>query len=464
VALSIRARLTLWYTLVTLGVLVLNAALLSAVHSRMGLGRVDQELAGNLTTVATGIRYELDHGLNVPEAVEDTLAELELPGAGIAVLDANRTVVGSRASGVPTPPSSILGDSTSRPVSFRTANVDVRLRAFEETYREQFYRVVVWTSLAPFAAERRTVMRTLWLAFPFAVLLAAAGGWILGWRALEPLSQMAHQANTIDEHRLDARLVVRDGGDELAALGSAFNSVLDRLAGALQAQRRFMADASHQLRTPLSVTRTAAQVTLAQQERTPAEYRESLTIVAEQTQRLTRIVDDMFTLALADLDARPLHVEELYIDEVVHDCVRAARVLASQREVAIDVRTPEDVQLRGDEGLVRQMVLNLVENAVHHTPPGGRVDVTAATAGTDVRVEVADSGAGIPEQDRERIFERFVRLDAAVGSNGGGGLGLPIARWIAQLHGGTLTLDSTGPRGSRFVVVLPKRSGNDRGH
>jgi signal transduction histidine kinase len=290
------------------------------------------------------------------------------------------------------------------------------------------------------------------------VVLAAAGGWILGWRALKPLSNMAQQANTIDARRIDARLHVDDAGDELSALGTAFNSLLDRLAGALQAQRRFMADASHQLRTPLSVTRTAAQVTLVSEDRTSAEYRESLTIIADQTQRLTRIVDDMFTLALADLDARPLQVSELYIDDVVHDCVRAARVLASQREVRIEVRTPDELQLRGDEGLIRQMVLNLIENAVRHTPSGKSVQVATTTAGDDVRVEVSDAGSGIPEQERERIFERFVRLDASVGSNGGGGLGLPIARWIAERHGGTLTLDSTGPRGSRFVAVLPLKN------
>jgi hypothetical protein len=204
VALSIRARLTLWYTLVTLSVLVLNAALLSAVHSRMGLGRIDRELDGNITTVATGIRYELDHGLNVREAVEDTLAELELPGTGTAVIDGNGTVVGSHASAVPSLSAAVLAASTSRPVSLGTANGDVRVRSFEEVHRRHFYRVVVWTSLTPFAAERSTLLRTLWLAFPFAAVLAAAGGWILGWRALKPLSEMAHQANTIDEHRLDA--------------------------------------------------------------------------------------------------------------------------------------------------------------------------------------------------------------------------------------------------------------------
>ena len=152
---------------------------------------------------------------------------------------------------------------------------------------------VVWTSLAPFDAERATVKRTLAVALPAGLLLATVGGWVVGWRALAPLSSMARQANAIDGRVLDTRLVVNEPGDELSALASAFNGLLDRLAGAFQAQRRFMADASHQLRTPLSITRIAAQVTLAQEERTIDQYRSSLQTVAQQAGRMTRMVDDM---------------------------------------------------------------------------------------------------------------------------------------------------------------------------
>jgi two-component system, OmpR family, sensor kinase len=315
---------------------------------------------------------------------------------------------------------------------------------------------VVWTSLAPFSADRATVMRTLWLAMPVGLLLAAVGGWLIGWRLLSPLSSMVRQANAIDDRRLDARLTVPGTGDELSVLAAAFNSLLDRLAVAFHAQRRFMADASHQLRTPLSIARTAAQVTLAKPERSVAEYRESLGTVAQQTERLTRMVDDMFELALADLDARPLQLEEVYLDEIVNECVSSARVLADDRAVTVAARTPADVQMQADPSLLRQMILNLVENAVRHTPVGGSVQVTLDADATRAQIAVSDTGPGIPESDRERIFERFVRLDG-IGSNGGGGLGLPIARWVAQLHRGTLALESTGSDGSRFVAVLPLR-------
>jgi signal transduction histidine kinase len=317
-------------------------------------------------------------------------------------------------------------------------------------------RLVVWSSLMPFEAERATLMRTLWVAMPVGLLLAVAGGWVIGWRLLSPLSDMARQANAIDDRRLDGRLVVPRTGDELSALAVAFNNVLERLATALQAQRRLMADASHQLRTPLSIARTAAQVTLAQDQRAVEEYRESLGTVARQTERLTRMVDDMFELALADLDARPLQLEEVYLDEIVNECVSSARVLANDRQVSVAARTPADVQMQADQSLLRQMILNLVENAVRHTPAGGSVQVAVRADDHRAEIAVCDTGPGIPDSDRERIFERFVRLDTS-GSVGGGGLGLPIARWVAQLHRGTLALESTGPGGSRFVAVLPLR-------
>jgi signal transduction histidine kinase len=290
---------------------------------------------------------------------------------------------------------------------------------------------------------------------PVGLLFAAVGGWLIGWRLLAPLSGMARQANAIDDRRLDCRLVVPGTGDELGVLASAFNSLLERLAVAFQAQRRFMADASHQLRTPLSIARTAAQVTLAQEARTGAEYRESLSTVARQTERLTRMVDDMFELALADLDARPLQLEEVYLDEIVNECVSSARVLANDRAVSVAARTPVDVQMQADQSLLRQMILNLVENAVRYTPAGGSVQVAVQADADRAEIAVSDTGPGIPDSDRERIFERFVRLDG--NGSGGGGLGLPIARWVAQLHRGTLALESTGPGGSRFVAVLPLR-------
>ena len=267
---------------------------------------------------------------------------------------------------------------------------------------------------------------------------------------------MAACADGIDTRRLDARLPVPAAADEIQRLAIAFNGLMTRLADAVHAQRRFMADASHELRTPVTVARTAAQVTLDSPHRTDAEYREALDIITLQTDRLTHVVDDMFLLARADVDARPLDLRYLYLDEMVTECVRAAAVLADKRRVGVTVQAPEGVQIRGDEELLRRMIMNLLDNAIRHTPDRGQVRASVSQEEGAVTVTVEDSGPGIPAAERERVFERFVRL-ATANSQTGGGLGLPIARWIAEQHHGTLRLDASD-RGTRFVMTLPLKA------
>jgi signal transduction histidine kinase len=203
----------------------------------------------------------------------------------------------------------------------------------------------------------------------------------------------------------------------------------------------------------VSVTRTAAQVTLSEAHRSEPEYREALDIVVSQTDRLTHVVDDMFLLALADVDGRPLVRRHLYLDEVVAECARAAGVLAESRGISLTLESPEGVQVHGDEELLRRMVMNLLDNGIRYSPAGGRVEMTISVDATRVTLSVRDSGPGIPASAQEQVFERFVRLQTSRPTSGGG-LGLPIARWIAEQHGGTLALESTSD-GCRFVVMLP---------
>jgi two-component system, OmpR family, sensor kinase len=451
--LSIRARLALWYGAVMLVVLSVLAVAVSWVHQRLVLEGIDDHLQGDIVAVSSVVANELDEGLDLRASALDALNELELQGSGVAILGPDRAILATRVSGAPVLAESIIA-SAAEPASTTSAGAGVRIIATDRAYKEYRFRVVAWTLLAPFEAERIALQNTIRAIIPIAFLVAATGGWVLGWRALRPLSAMAAQADRIDHRRLEQRLSVPNPDDELGRLGIAFNALLDRLSSAVQAQRRFMADASHELRTPVSIARTTAQVTLRGTSRTEPEYRESLEVVATQTQRLTKMVDDMFMLALADIDARPLFLQDVYFDEVLKDCVRSARVLAGIHGITIDVDAPADIQTRGDEGLLRQLVMNLLENAVRHTPEGGRVQVTARVSGTSMELIIEDSGPGVPDADRDRIFERFVRL-APPGSEGGAGLGLPLARWIAEQHGGTLRVDPRPGTGGRFVLQLP---------
>jgi signal transduction histidine kinase len=215
-----------------------------------------------------------------------------------------------------------------------------------------------------------------------------------------------------------------------------------------------MADASHELRTPVSVVRATADVALTRDHRDEAEYREALAIVGGQAGRLGRLVEDMLVLARADAGGYPLRPVNLYLDEVVTECRRAVDVLATERGVAIRAAESPDIPFRGDEDLLRRLVLNVLQNAVQHTPAGGSVAVDIHQESEAVRIRVTDEGPGIPAGDRERIFDRFVQLDASRRGQGAG-LGLPIARWIAEAHQGTLVLEQSGPGGSTFCVLLP---------
>jgi heavy metal sensor kinase len=450
--LSIRARIAVSYGLVIVTVLLVVAVAVSAVHQRLGLTRIDADLRANMRSVAGVVGSEIDERSSLPIGAHEALYELELPGFGVMVFDQAGTPLATRVSGAPAVPVETLR-AVAREAAPRTlAPERVRLAASSWSHGEHNYRVVVWTSLVPFDREHATVQNTIRASIPLAALAALMGGWLIVWRALRPLSQMAAVADSIDRRRFDARLPVSAPRDELRRLAVAFNALLDRLSEVVQAQRRFMADASHELRTPVTVARTAAQVTLAAT-RTEPEYREALDIISLQTDRLTHVVDDMFLLAVADAEGRPLILRYLYLDEMVGDCLRAAGVLAETRGVSLTLQAQPGVQLEGDEELLRRMMMNLLDNAIRYSSAGGRVRVTVTATDQTATVSVADSGPGIPASERDRVFERFVRLVPA-GAASGSGLGLPIARWIAEQHGGTLTLDGSDG-GTRVVMTLP---------
>jgi signal transduction histidine kinase len=286
------------------------------------------------------------------------------------------------------------------------------------------------------------------------LLLASAGGLWLGTVGLRPIAAMAHRAAALAPVGTED-LGESDRPDELGQFALAFNGLVARLRQALQTQRQFMADASHELRTPVSVIQSTADVTLAYENRNENDYRDALAIVGAEARRLGRLVDDMLVLARADAGGYPLRREPLYLNDLVVGCQRSAEVLARDRGVTIRASAADDVPFCGDESLLRRMILNLLQNAVTYTRPGGAVAVELSPNGRHVCIRVKDEGEGIAEADRVRIFDRFVQLDAARRA-AGAGLGLPIARWIAEVHGGSLELEESGSSGSIFRIVLPE--------
>jgi heavy metal sensor kinase len=454
VSLSIRARLTLWYTTVLSVVLAVSGAALYVVHSRSRLARLDEELARAGALLARIVPSDLEEGLDLSEAARSALEDVEMPGRTLAIFDANGVPLSSRWEALPQAAAAVLGERGQANETLETPAGAFRLYRARHEYRDTSYQVGVAESLAPVLDELARLRHALLGSFLFALLLAVVGGWAIARAALQPVTLMAAQARRITDRTPGFRLSSPNPKDELGLLAKAFNDLLARLESALSQQRQFMADASHELRTPVSIARTALEVTLSRSGRPEEEYRDSLGVVAGQMRRLSRIVEDMFTLARADASGLPLERRPIYLDELVADCVKEAKVLAAPKGVALECQGPGDLEVHGDERLLRHMLINLLDNAIHYTPSGGWVRVDHATRADAVEVSVTDSGEGIPEMERERIFQRFVQADAARSGNGAG-LGLPIARAIAEAHGGTLVLDRSDASGSRFLVRLP---------
>ena len=431
-------------------VLVVAGLLVITVHAQLELARLDDELTGALQTVAGVLHTEIDERMELKQAAGDMFEELNLPGLAVAVLDEGGEPLAATNTGLD---GAQLRDVGSGPAFIESRGQRWRARSSVAQYRGFTFRLVVWASMQPLDREDTTLREAVLLGVPIALVLAAIGGWVITTRALRPLADMARQADAIDQGLKRARLTVPNAADELGSVAKAFNALLDRVAGALGEQRAFMADASHQLRTPVSVVRTAAQVTLSRPDRTDDEYRESLDIVSHQAQRLTRMVDDMFMLAMVDADGRPLQRAALYINEIVESVAREAALLGIERGITITCATPEDVPFTGDEHLVRQMIWNLVDNALRYAPAESTITLAVERHPRLVHITVSDEGPGVAAADRDRIFHRFVRLESS-GGTAGAGLGLPIARWIAEAHGGQLAIDDQ-QHGCRFRITLP---------
>lgn len=287
-------------------------------------------------------------------------------------------------------------------------------------------------------------------------LVAAASAFALGWRlsgiALRPTAEITAQAEAIQAGTLSERITAHANVAEFTRLVTVLNAMLDRLDRAFQAQRRFTADASHELRRPLNVLRGDIEVAL-RRERSTAEYREALERSREEVVQLSRLAADLLLLARSDAGLPLEHLEEVDLLPLAERVADRYRPLASQRGVRIDVRGTSSA-VEGDPNLLERVITNLVDNAVKYSPSGGSVRVTVETTALSVRLTVSDEGPGIPPQDRAQLFTRFFRGDSARTRADGSGLGLSIARAGAEAHGGTIEL-GFAPRGATFFLILP---------
>jgi heavy metal sensor kinase len=295
-----------------------------------------------------------------------------------------------------------------------------------------------------------------------ALLLSAVAGYVLAFKSLSPVAAMSRQADRIGASNLHERLTVANPHDELGQLAMTFNRMLDRVDDAFEQQRRFMADASHELRTPVAILRGEADVTLSSDERSREDYRSTLIVIRDAADRLSRTVNDIFLLARVDASQVPTAPAPLYLDEIVADTCRAMRSLAAQRRITLECDAPAEIAYVGDVALLERLVMNLVDNAIKYSDGSGIVAVRLDRGARCISLTVENGGRGIPPDARAHVFDRFYRVDAArthaahdAAVTSGSGLGLAIAKWIAELHGGTLELTSSVPGRTVFTFRLP---------
>lgn len=447
---SVRGRLTTWYSLVMIAVLVTSAVAVVVVDRRKALERLDDELERLMMTIDGVMRTEFNEGLTIEASAEEASMEVVAPDRLMVLVRPGGELLAMW--GLP-----LQTEWRPDPQHSMTDTIVIdgqRLRLFSHpvTFRDHRYVSAVMAPLEELESEQAELEIALAVGALLGLLVATIGGWVVAHQTLKPLAAMAGQATAITENDPTGRLSAPNTGDELGQFATSFNELLDRLAAVLRAQRQFMADASHELRTPVSVVRTTAQVTMARTARSEDDYRESFTIVAEQATRLAGMVDSMFLLSRAEANGLPLVPEPLYIDDLVADCVRAARVLSEERGIELEVTGSSEQMFFGDSGLLKQMIGNLLDNAIRHSRPGARVSAAVSSTPDAITIAITNDGDVIPHDEHERIFQRFVRLDP---QSKGAGLGLPIARWIAAAHGGRLVLERSTPADTTFRVVLP---------
>jgi two-component system heavy metal sensor histidine kinase CusS len=454
---SLRTRLTMWNTSV-----VLIAVLVALLAVREGLrfyliAELDAVLDDEVKVLVLSIEQAFPDRQAVIAEMERVAEGHKLRGWHIRWLDIDHETTIYASDLAPDKPATQLG------TSFRAERVwtTATHRAVE---RQVAHRGIPGYYLrvgAPTAFVDEDIGRLTRIAAPVGLallLLAPIGGYLLADRAVEPLQQIIAAAERLRPSRLEERLQIRGVGDELDQLALKINQFLDQIAEHLRQQRDFVANAAHELRSPLTAIQASAEVTL-EKPRTTAEYEDLLVSVNDECQHLGHLVNQL--LQLTETDGAPSHAltQMVPLHDVVRRAVEMFGPIAEDRGVALHCGVITECEVRGNPQQLRQLITNLVDNALKFTPRGGTVGLSIVRgAGDHAVVEVRDTGIGIPLADLPRIFERFYQVDKArsrAGEHRGNGLGLSICQAIAQLHGGSITVQSEPGRGTMFRVTLP---------
>ena len=472
---SVRARLTLWHTSVLAVLLGLFAAGAYVFVVSLSRARTDGAALDAVAHLQAELLAERPHQPTTKAAAEAVLKQLHFRQIAFVVFDSTGHLVaisrarpktsreeGSAASlNVVRLGRLVRADGATGPHIIVVPDREGGFRAAIATMNMPDGRFEVSAAI-PVYVEAETLddaRRAMYVAIPLTLLLASLCGWLLARHSLAPMVTMRERAARIGATNLGERVPIANAGDEVGQLAAVINDLLGRLEHAFTRQRQFMSDASHELRTPIAVVQHEASLAISRPGRDADEYEDSLRIVRDAGRRMRLIVDDLFMLASADAGEAPVRHAPLYLDEVIADCAREVRALAQSRGITVTLELPDEAPFIGDEALLHRLVLNLLDNAIKYSPSGAVVTLRLGLDGDNYRLEVEDTGPGIPTDVQPHIFERFVRADAARSHDdthtSGAGLGLSIARWIAEAHNGQVELARSSAEGTVIVLSLP---------
>jgi heavy metal sensor kinase len=454
--LPIRLRLTAWYFAIL--AVVLSAFGVSAYFAMRHSIRqtVDEELQIRCEGVHQLIEQDIQQGHkdDLPEDLREH-TELRAGGALLQVSDEQgnwlyRSSVMSDY-GVPRP-----ATVPRRATEYTGKDVPLRIWNQKVSVGGQSYLIQSAFEMDDFYEALHHFALLLFISIPSLLVCAAAGGYWISTRALAPVDQITQTARTISAQNLSSRLVVPKTGDELQRLSETLNGMLGRLEAAFKKITQFTADASHELRTPVAVMRTRAELSL-RKARSAEEYRDVIAEVLAELEKTSGLIEQLMFLARADSGAETLHFSATNVAEVLREACHQGSALAEAKQIAFQEQiSPDSLWIQGDAGSLRRLFLILIDNAVKYTPANGQVEVSLHRNDGYAVAEVRDTGIGIAETDLPNVFERFYRADKARSRESGGvGLGLSIGRWITEVHAGTIEVQSSPGRGSIFQIRLP---------
>jgi signal transduction histidine kinase len=456
---SIRARLTVSFTALFGAIVIALSVAAYVLLSADAYSRLDGALKVATGATAMSAEHELNEhrtqlaGENDLQSVLDEFGTGALTDTQILVRAGDRNVAYS-----PTPNLGFdLRALPSRRLKAGKVNgFRIVSGAFRSPKFNTAYQIYSARSTAPVLARIERIRFALLFAVPVGLALAALAGYLLADKSLHPLQELAQTVDSVTSSDLSARVNVSAKDGEIGALGLRFNSLLDRLEQTFNVQRQFMADASHQIKTPVTVALSAAQVAGHNSKADLHECKDSLQIIENQMLQLGKTVEDMLFLSQADTASLKIERKEMYLDDAISDAARAAKTLARNKRQTLKIVSLPEAECMGDPDLLKQAVLILLENSVKFTPVGGTIEVALLEREKHWVCSVTDDGPGISPAAQSHIFERFFRENLPVHERvAGAGLGLAIAKSIMESHRGTLTLVETRPGRTTFETVIP---------